>query len=152
MILYMACTTEDARQTIDGGFVGVERYLYDVDDSGRMVQQDHPTAFCEFRDIAPSGWTVSRTTEIEAEQTGEDQIRMTVSGGPVLADFTGDFTLTIEVPDDEVFQYEAKEEDPSGWPFREFYLPPEVANQYRHTLKVYDPEDGEEVRPDLVGR
>jgi hypothetical protein len=39
-----------------------------------------------------------------------------------------------------------------GWPHREIWLPVEEANRYRHTLKVYDTNDDEEVPLDLVGK
>ena len=42
--------------------------------------------------------------------------------------------------------------EPVSWPFREFWLTPEEANLYLNTAKVYDSQDGEEVRPDLVGK
>ncbi len=36
--------------------------------------------------------------------------------------------------------------------FRQFWLSPEETNRYRDSLKVHDTKDGEEVRPDLVGK
>jgi hypothetical protein len=76
----------------------------------------------------------------------------TFDGGPTLSDYLGDFVVSIEVPDDVALEHEAHEEPPMGWPFREFWLSPDLANRYRDTLKVFDSNDGEEVRPDLVGK
>jgi hypothetical protein len=101
---------------------------------------------------SPAGLTFSRTAEATAEQTADDEIKITIGGGPVLADDPGDFVLSIEVPDDLSLEHEALYDEPEGWPFREIWLPEDVANRYRDTLKVYDPIDEEEIPLDLVGK
>jgi hypothetical protein len=147
--LYMATNTKYARHVIEEGFIGVSHVVYDAD--GKPT--DEVVDWCEFRDLPPGGLTPSITTETEIEPMDEGiAIAIAMSGGPMLADGGGDFLLAIDVPEDVALKYELNEDPPSGWPFREFGLPPEVANEHRHTLCVFDSKDGEEVRPDLVGR
>ncbi len=141
MKLYQAATTTDARHVIDHGFVGRSIMLT----SGEIAD------FVQFRDLPPAGLTSSRTAEVEAT-LHDDQIDVRISGGEVLVDDLGDFVLCIDVPDDVARDFRVAEEPPSGWPFQEYWLSPEWANAYRHTLVVFDSDDGEEVRPDLVGR
>jgi hypothetical protein len=165
MKLYTAASTEYARHVIDRGFAGMWRDVYDpdeLDEARRRTPEGQPVTdlpnpidtkpYCEFRDIPSSGLTFSRTTETDVAQTGEDSLKVTISGGPTLADDIGDFTLEIEVPADFALEREVHEDPPLGWPFREFWLTREEANRFLDTLKVYDSADGEEVRPDLVGK
>jgi hypothetical protein len=161
MELFIAASTEMARGVVDRGFVGsVGRptILYETDEKGDFLLNPNGSRIessradvCEFRDIPPRGLTPSRTTEVTSE-VDEDRIEVTMDGGPVLADDLGDFILSIQVPDDFALVREAHEDPPSGWPFREFWLTSEEADLYRDTLKVYDSSDGEEIRPDLVGK
>lgn len=166
MKLFMAATTEYARFVIDKGFVGVPHTLYDPDEldaaraktpEGQFTVPPEPievVEYCEFRDLPSSGLIFSRTTEIDVDVDVDENgdLNMTISGGPTLADDPGDFTLSIEVPDEFALKREAIEDPPIGWPFREFWLTVEEANSYRHTLRVFDSIDGEEIRPDLVGK
>jgi hypothetical protein len=80
----------------------------------------------------------------------EERIGIVLSGGPVLVDDIGDVILSIEIPGDEVAQYEVHEDPPEGWPFREYWLPPYIANAYRSTLKVFISASGEEFDPALL--
>ena len=100
--------------------------------------------------------TVHRQDRMKAIRVTDDEtLRMTVSGGPALADYMGDFVLEIEVPDEIAAPWEVKEEPPKGWPFREYWLAEELANEYRHTLVVYrwaHDVDLEQVPPELVGK
>jgi hypothetical protein len=134
MDLYMAVSTAYARHVIDEGFVG--RSVSSLEGGEAEV--------CEFRDLPPRGLTLSLTAEAEAEQT-EKGLKTTIAGGPVLADDIGDFVLSIEVPSEIAKEYESHEEPPAGWPFGEYWLPPDVANAHREWLKVFISESGEEV-------
>jgi hypothetical protein len=134
MNLYMAVSTAYARRVIDEGFVGRSVSLLEGGE----------TEVCEFRDIPPVGLTVSLTAEAEAENT-EKGSKVTIGTGPVLADDIGDFVLSIEVTSEMGKEYEIDEETAAGWPFREHWLPPEVANAHRGSLKVFISESGEEV-------
>ena len=139
--------TDYARQVIDQGFVGRPRAVYDAEEldaatrdtpEGEITPPEklpEPTdvvEYCEFRDMPPGGLASSRTTEAEIAQTG-------------------DFVLSIEVPDSVALANEIHEEPPWCRPFREFWLTPEEANRYRDTLEIIDSNDGEEVQPDLRG-
>lgn len=172
MRLYMAATTEYARRAIDEGFIGVQRQMFRPEDLERYkekfpegmmteAQMLESMAFqaslpsevvdlCEFRDMPPEDIALSRTAEVHGSESDDADFAVEISGGPVLFDNPGDFVLSIDVPDDLALGREVINE--LGWPFREFHLAPEEANEYRQTLKVYDSQDGEEVRPDLVGR
>lgn len=120
-----------------------------VDDEGHLTGEIMDLV--QFRDLPPGGLTLSRATQVaEAVEVGE--IRVSITGGAVLADDFGDFILAIELPDDLAATYRVAEDPPTGWPFREYWLSPEVANQLRYTLTVDDSDDGEEVRHDLVGK
>jgi hypothetical protein len=134
MNLYMAVSTAYARRVIDEGFVGRSVSLLEGGE----------TEVCEFRDIPPVGLTLSLTAEAEAENT-EKGSKVTIGTGPVLADDIGDFVLSIEVTSEMGKEYEIDEETAAGWPFREHWLPPEVANAHRGSLKVFISESGEEV-------
>ena len=139
--------TDYARQVIDQGFVGRPRAVYDAEELDAATRDTpegeitppkklpEPTdvvEYCEFRDMPPGGLASSRTTEAEIAQTG-------------------DFVLSIEVPDSVALANEIHEEPPWWRPFREFWLTPEEANRYRDTLEIIDSNDGEEVQPDLRG-
>jgi hypothetical protein len=145
MKLYGAASTQTARNIIDHGFPGRPQVLVDDDKpTGEIIH------VVELRDMPPRGLILSRTTEVTAESDGDD-VTMSMTGGPVLADDPGDFVIQIDVPNDVAAPFEARfDPAPTGWPFREFWLSPEVANQYHDTLRVFDSDDGEEVRPDLV--
>jgi hypothetical protein len=96
--------------------------------------------------MPPSGLTLSLVTDTHYERTDEGAFSITLSGGPVLADDMGDLVLAIEVPDDEALhEMEVYEDPPQGWPFREYWLPPDVANRYRGTLRAWIPETDEEI-------
>jgi hypothetical protein len=151
MRLYKAAQTAAARRVIDHGFLGIPRWVYAEDDPDFNGLAE-VVEYVEFRDMPPGGMTFSRTTETAVTDSDEDSIKVEVSGGPVLMDFVGDFVLCIEVPDELALQWEVKEDTPAGWPFREFWLTPDQANQYRDTLVVFDSNDEEEVRLDLVGK
>jgi hypothetical protein len=139
MRLYMAASTEYAQHVIAKGFVGIPRRLVD----GGVAE------FCEFRDSPPTGIDLSITAGVIP---GSEDEPTRITGGPVLVTDPGDFILSIEVPNDLASQREVHEDPPGPWPFREVWLAPEEANRYLDTLKVFDSNDGEEVRPDLVGR
>jgi hypothetical protein len=152
MRLFIALPTEAARLFIERGFAGIPRVLYDADATLEEVNSGKakPTGvaeYVEFRDQPPVGLTLSRTAEVTEAEIGDDSMAITIGGGPVLADDLGDFILSIDVPDEVALAHEAKEDPPSGWPFREFWLPPEVANTYRHTLKAFDSNDGRRSAP-----
>lgn len=154
--LCIAVPTHYARSVYQHGFTASERPLYDPDElaKGNYVETES-RAFIEFRDMPPVGLTFSLTAEATAEVDPDDdhRINMTIDGGPVLADYMGDFVLSIEVPDDEALhQMEIHEDPPLGWPFREYWLEPQVANQYLGTLKVFVPETGEEIPAELLGQ
>lgn len=167
MRLYRTATTDYARHVIDEGFVGVRRSMYEpealaaaiaetpegqVTDRGELPEPIDVEEWVEFRDLPSQGATFSRTTEVLAVEEADGRVHIAIGGGPVLVDDVGDFVLTIEVPDDVALEHEVHEDPPAGWPFREFWMPPDLANRYWNTLKVLDSETGEEVRPDLVGK
>jgi hypothetical protein len=139
MLLYVAVPMNYARFVVERGFVGVERAFIE----GGSAE------FCEFRDIPPTGLTFSRTTEVTAEPT-ETGISLTIGGGGILADYIGDVVLSIDVPEAAALECEAREDPPAGWPFREFWLSPELANAHRSTLRAWVSESGEEIDPDLL--
>ena len=136
MKLYMAVPADYARHIIDSGFEGSAAHWLEAED-GTVSH------YCPFRDQPPGGLVLSRTAEIEADVTG-DAMALRVSGGALLADDLGDFVMSIDVPGEMAAQFEVHEEPPAGWPFREYWLPADIANAHLG--------DGEEVRPDLVGR
>lgn len=143
MRLYKAVSASYARHVIDVGFIGVPNCTVE----GEYFE------YVEMRDIPPAGLTFSRTAEMEVavdEVTGHIDAR--IGGGPVLADDLGDFIVSIAMPADVAAQYRITYEDPPGWPFQEYWLDPDVTNAYRHTFVVFDSDDGEEVRPDLMGK
>lgn len=89
---------------------------------------------------------------LEGLAEGRDEVQVTIGGGAVLADGPGDFCLSIEVPDELLAQRRLEGDIGDEFGFKQYWLSPEEANRYRDTLKVYDSEDGEEVRLDLVGK
>lgn len=126
---------------------------------------------CEFRDQPPGGLILSRTAEVVTSEgdefTAEDGnplgeallqglaaggTELTIGGGLVLADDPGDFIMSIDVPEDVLRQHQLEGDIGEEFGFRQFWLTPDEANSYRGTLAVYDSHDGEEVRPDLVGK
>src|SRR6476660_1923473 len=128
--------TDYARHVIDHGFVGLPRAVYDAEEldvatrdmrDGEVTPREKlpdpidVAEYCEFRNMPPGG-LISRTTEAELEQTGGTEFKMTIDGGPSLLDDSGDFVLSIEVPDRVALANEIHEEPPSGRPFREFWL------------------------------
>jgi hypothetical protein len=133
MRLYMAVPIDYAREVIRDGFTPTGHYR----EGGGYVA---------FRDLASTGLTRSITTESHQVET-PDGIGVQFSGGPLLSDYIGDFTLTIDVPAEDVMAYEAHDDDPQGWPFREFWIPPELANRHRSTLRVVVPDTDEEITP-----
>jgi hypothetical protein len=126
MRLFAPASTTDARAAIDEGFTPTEMGEGDV-------------AFVVFR---------SRRGGSPPDDAGLD----------LLADPAVDFALALDVPDDEAAKWEARYDPPlrdarlGDLPYREHFLPVEVADRYRESLVVFDAADGEEVRPDLVGR
>jgi hypothetical protein len=155
--------TDYARHVIDHGFVGLPRAVYDaeeLDAATRDMPEREVTPreklpepidvaeYCEFRNMPPRGLIISRTTEAEIEQTGGNEFKMTIDGGPSLLEDPGDFVFSIEVPDSVALANEIHEEPPSGRAFREFWLTQEEANRYRYTLRIIDAK----VRPDLMSR
>ena len=154
--LFVAVPTDYAHSVYQHGFTASERPLYDPDElaNGPYVKIES-RAFVEFRDMPPVGLTFSLTAEatVEGDPDDDHRVNVTIDGGPVLADYLGDFVLAIEVPDDEeLHQMEIHEDPPLGWPFREYWLEPEVANQYLRALKVFVPETREEIPAELLGR
>ena len=133
MQLFRAVSTEYAKQVIEDGFVGTE--VAWTDEASKPTGEVQ--SICEFRDMPPTGLTSSLTTEVTVE-AGEEDFQVTFAGGPVLADDLGDFVLSIEVPVHVATKYEVREDPPMGMPFREFWLPEEVANEYRGSLRVFD--------------
>ena len=137
--LFIAVLLDYARGVHRAGFVGAPRMLYDTEllKRGKYVVVDLKE-FVEFRDLPPAGLTGSSKDEY--------------SGGPMLADYMGDLILSIEVPDDgELRELEIHAEPPTAGPFREYWLPPEVANRYLDTLKVFVPNTEEEIPRELLG-
>lgn len=170
MKLYMAVPTDYARSVIDVGFAGTRQMYENGADNRPDFTRPTADVMCEFRDMPPTALTFSRTAESTVHETDEG-VEVTIDGGPVLADDLGDFVLCIDVPDDVASPWviteepgrilkkddagewvDAGEAEPLSWPFREYWLPDTLANEYRDTLKVFDSDDGEEVRPDLVGK
>jgi hypothetical protein len=113
-----------------------------------LDESGNPGLYCAFRDQPPGGLVLSRTAEIEAVDAG---MTVRIDGGPVLADDASYFIMSIDVPGKDLAECEIHEDPPPGWPFREFWLPPELANSHIDSL-AFDSDDGEEVRSDLVGR
>lgn len=140
MRLYAAAQAEAARAVVQHGFAaaGRPRRVWDATGKSEVVE------FVEFRDLTPTGFTLSRTAELKAEKTNEG-IKMTISGGPVLADDLGDFIISIDVPDDLASEREVHEDPPAGWPFREYWLGVDDADRFRDTLALHIPETEEEV-------
>ena len=72
--------------------------------------------------------------------------------------FYDDESMLSESPQDiaaaseVLFGTLGRESEPVSWPFREVCLTSGEANSYRDTLKVYDSNEDEEVRADLVGK
>jgi hypothetical protein len=64
----------------------------------------------------------------------------------------GDFVLSILVPEAEVREYEVHEDPPLGWPFREYWLTPDIANKYRDSLEVWVPGTEEQVPAELLSQ
>lgn len=144
--LYAAVPTDYARQVIDEGILGRDMVTEDEDgDSGMVV------VICEFRSRPPTGLTRSLTAEVQSAWTCSTGEGVIIARG-MLADEVGDFLLTIEVPRSLAVERTVTEDPPQGWPFQEIWLDPEEANQYRNTLKVFNFDSGDEVRPDLVGK
>jgi hypothetical protein len=148
--LFAAGTTNGVRQVVADGFTGIPELTY-PGNAGTIEEMRASEAtvvyFVKFRDLPPAGMTFSRTTEMDAEQTSENEIRVDIDGGPVLMDDMGDFQVPIDVPAEVIAEYEVVEDPPSGWPFREYWLPPDVANEYRPTLLVLVPEDPDQEVP-----
>ena len=148
----MAVPADCARHVIDVGFVGTRTVYATKEDGIPDYSRPDPTPLCEFRDLPPAGLTFSRTTEAEVDQ---DEVKVTIGGGPLLADFMGDFILSIEVPDELVKPWQVTEKslgetEPASWPFVEYWIPDTVANQHLSTLRVFVPESEEEVDPALL--
>jgi hypothetical protein len=170
MRLYMPASVKYARHVIDEGFMGVPRKVYRREDldtlphagktvltpeearDDRLDEAGLPSEtiqVCEF--LAP--WHLPRHDEDPHPLLSREMVndveslvaQMRINEGEA------DFLLSIDVPDELALDKEAVYE-PSGGDFREFWLSPEEANRYRHTLKVHDFRDGEDVRPDLVGK
>jgi hypothetical protein len=151
--LYAAVLMDYARHVHRAGFIGRPEVTYETEKLA--LGEDvaiHTQAFCEFRDMPPAGLTFSLTAEAQVEERYADTIEMTISGGPVLADEMGDLVLSILVPDGEIREYEIHEDPPQGWPFREYRLPVDVANKYRHSLEVWVPESEEQIPVDLLSQ
>jgi hypothetical protein len=125
MKLYMAVPIAYARRVVTNGFAG------DPD--------------VKFRDIPSQGLT--RSVNVDVEWTADDVPHETVTPGPRLEDDIGDLTLVIDMPGTDVQPFEARYDPPQGYPFREYWLPPELANRYRHTLRVFVPLTDEEIIP-----
>jgi hypothetical protein len=151
--LYAAVTMDYARLVHRTGFVGQLEVLYDTD---KLALGEYVAIgtqeFCQFRDMPPAGLTFSLTAEAQTEVRNDDSIEITIGGGPVLADEMGDLVLSILVPDTEIRQYEVHEDPPQGWPFREYWLPVDVANKYRDSLEVWVPESAEQIPVDLLSQ
>lgn len=143
MKLYQAATTKYARHVIDSGFPGREFELVHDDrkPTGEVVE------YVRFHDLPLGGLAFSRTTERDYSG-GDVGVDAIINARPLPADAPGYFILCIEIPAKEAADYE---DAPAGSPFREYWLPPEVANRYRDSLVIFDPDDGEEVQPDEIG-
>ena len=140
MRLFAALSTNSVRHIVAHDFTGITRII-----GGKE--------YVMFRDLPPAGLTRSLTTEAETTQTGENESKVVFSGGPMLADDMGEFQVSIDVPEQVAREHVVTEDPPMGWPFREFWLPPELANAYRSTLMVLIPEGpDEEVPLELFGR
>jgi hypothetical protein len=100
--------------------------------------------------MPPQGIAFSLTAEPHVERTGDHGLEVRVAGGPVLAEYMGDLVLSIVVPDVRARQYRTREEEPMGWQFSYYWLPPDVADRYRDSLEVWVPETGEQIPPDLL--
>jgi hypothetical protein len=149
MRLYMAVPTDYAVEVVSNGFTH-GRPLYDPETDEISTTAFQP--YLDFRDLAPTGASFGVTAEGAFQEPTEDDDFQIAIQGPVMFDDPGAFVLSIEVPDEFALQQEARFEPPVRWAFREFWLQPEEANLYIDTLKIYDSDDGEEVRPDLVGK
>lgn len=143
MLLYKAVDTKTAADVVANGFAAATT-TYET-------HQGDTVTFVEFRDLSPTGATLTPTAELGSASDGAEPME-TISGVPVLGGDPGDFILAIDVPTDEASRYEAIPETPEEGPLHEFYLDPELADRYRHTLMVFDSHDGDEVRLDLVGK
>ncbi len=151
--LYAAVTMDYARLVHRTGFVGQSEVLCDTD---KLALGEYlaigTQKLCQFRDMPPVGLTFSLTAEAHAEVRNDESIEITIGGGPVLADEMGDLVLCILVPDTEIRQNEVHEDPPQGWPFREYWLPVDVANKYRDSLEVWVPESEEQIPADLLSQ
>jgi hypothetical protein len=152
--------TAYARHVIDHGFVG--RTVYEVEaldaatrdaPDGEITSPEklhsEPIAVaehCEFRNMPPSGLMVSRDTESAIEPISETEFHVTMHRGPTPLDDARDVVLSIEVPDSAALAFEVYEKPPSGRRFRKFWVPEQVANRYRYTLKIIDIK----VQPNLL--
>ncbi len=144
MRLYMATPAEYAALVVHEGFT-VGRPFYDprIDGFARTAHLE----YCDFKDQKPVGRSLPGPHELA--NTNVFQVRL---DGPILLDDPGDFVLSIEVPDEFALEVEVHSDHPKGRSSREFWLAPEEANRYPDTLRVYDSQYGEVVRPDLVGK
>jgi hypothetical protein len=131
MRLYTPASTEYTRHIIDERFVGDEVRFQD-DDGEPAGYAD--IVYCA---LAPDLETADE----------HDAIRSLINNLIIDGSFPEDgFLVSIDVPDDIVFG--AMTDDISTL---DIWLEADVANAHRDTLVIYD-DDGDVVRPDLVGR
>jgi hypothetical protein len=149
MRLYQGCIAKVAREVLDYGFVGELWMPLKEDQKGGIIRDETGQPLTKGGD--PERWCVFRSGSFGAN-TGEDD------GSPLAVIPEGDFVLMIEVPDEFAKKFEVVERSQGGTERedssstdREFWLPEEVADRFRDTVKVYD-RDGAEVSPDLVGQ
>jgi hypothetical protein len=149
MRLYQGCAAKAARDVLDRGFVGELWMPLKEDQKGGIARDE--TGKPLIKGGAPERWCVFRSGSFGASTGEEDE-------SPLAVIPEGDFVLMIEVPEDFARKYEVVERSQGGMDEREdtsstdreFWLPEEVADRFRDTIKVYD-RDGAEVSPDLVG-
>jgi hypothetical protein len=150
MRLYQGCTAKAVREVLDHGFVG-ELWMRLKEDQKDGIVRDETGKPLIQGGVPPERWCVFRSGSFGASTGEEDE-------SPLAVIPEGDLVLMIEVPEDFAKKYEVVERSQGGTEEREetsstdreFWLPEEVADRFRDTVKVYD-RDGAEVSLDLVG-
>jgi hypothetical protein len=148
MRLYQGCSAATAREVLDHGFIGELWMPLKEGHNGGIVRDN--TGKPAMMGEEPERWCVFRSGSFGAGSGEEEESQLVVIP-------EGNLVLMIEVPEDFAERYEVVERpdraDDTGAAStdREFWLPQEIADTFRDTMKVYD-RDGAEIPRDLVGK
>lgn len=165
MIFYLAVTTDHARRILDNGFVGVTRALYDTDEllarwaqtpaGERVTNLPDPISVAEY--VECRAFEPSAVAEIETHVPSADGSPVSCLSPAIIEDLVADedvddFIVSIEVPDTLATPHVVDNDLAGRDAFADYWLPVDLANDYRHTIRAYACIDGEETRHDLVGK